>query len=203
MEPTTTDERLILECVQGGEAAWRAFLDLYSGIIHKTIYKTMTSLGVWTSYQSHNEDIYMEALRSLYVNLRKFKGDCSPKTWIIVCVRNLTINEIKKISRATRPEQGSAEVDDSIEDRETPRFDKTVETRQLIERMESRLREAVDDKGWLFYQLIFRGDLSNKEIAATLGVTEEVARVRKKRLRDRVQEILAELTSGREERAGP
>lgn len=203
MEPTTTDERLILECIQGDEAAWRAFLDLYSGIIHKTIYKTMTSLGVWVSYQSHNEDIYMEALRSLYENLSKFKGDCSPKTWIIVCVRNLTINEIKKISRATRPEKGSVEVDDSIEDRETPRFDKAVEARQLIERMEAKLREVLDERGWLFYQLIFRGDLNNKEIAATLGVSEEVARVRKKRLRDRVREILAELTPGQEERAGP
>ena len=203
MEPSATDKRLILECVRGDEAAWREFLELYSGIIHKTIYKTMTSLGVWTSYQPHNEDIYMEALRSLYENLRKFKGGCSAKTWVIVCVRNLTINEIKKLSRTTMPERGRTEVDDSIEDKETPRFDKAVETRQLIEHMEARLREGIDEKGWLFYQLIFRGDLSNTEIAATLGVSEEVVRVRKKRLRDRVQGILSGLTSGNGERAGP
>ena len=186
------DLDLVRRCVDRDEAAWAEFLDTFGPVIRATIYRTLTGFNFQFRDQDTFEDIYLENLRSLLENIGKFNGRSSLRTWLTVCVRNLTVNEIRKIARKNLPDSKVDNAENSqlsngkgLEDR--------LEARNLIEKIELRLFERISPKGKIFYELIFHSELSVDEIARTMKISKDGVRVWKKRLRDTIMEIYQEM----------
>ena len=185
---------MIQSCLDRDEEAWRQFLDRYRPIFYKTIYKTLTSMNLYHRYSSQVDDIYLECMRSILMNLEKFSGRCALRTWLIVCIRNFTYNEVRKLERKTVPDEVDTPIEDMpISDPEPPGQD--VEVGEVLRKMEERLSERLSDKGMIFYELIFRRDLAVDEISRTMKVSPEGVRVWKKRIRDTMKELYVDLTA--------
>ena len=185
---------MIQSCLDRDEEAWRQFLDRYRPIFYKTIYKTLTSMHLYHRYSNQVDDIYLECMRSILMNLGKFSGRCALRTWLIVCIRNFTYNEVRKLERKTVPDEVDTPIEDMpISDPEPPGQD--VEVGEVLRKMEERLSERLSDKGMIFYELIFRRDLAVDEISRTMKVSPEGVRVWKKRIRDTMKELYLDLTA--------
>jgi len=184
---------LIQGCIDRDEQAWVKFLDRYRPIFYKTIYKTLTSMHLYHRYNSQIDDIYLECMRSILMNLGKFSGRCALRTWLIVCIRNFTYNEVRKLERRNVPEEVDTPVEEMpLPDPEPPGQD--VEVNEVLHKIEEKLSERLTDKGMMFYQLIFKRDLAVNEIARVMKVSPEGVRIWKKRIRDIMKEFYTELT---------
>ena len=188
------DLDLVRRCIDRDEEAWRRFVEMFRPIFYKTIYKTLTSMNRYHQYSNQVDDIYLECFRSIIQNLEKFAGRSALRTWLIVCIRNFTYNEVRRLERKSVPDEVDTPVEDIPLSSPEPAGE-DVETEELLLKIEEGLTGRLSEKGMIFYELIFKRDLSVEEIGGTMKVSPEGVRVWKKRIRDSMKELYFELTA--------
>ncbi len=186
------DLRLARRCIEGEHTAWEEFVELYSGTVHKTVVCTLVRINLYSLYESHVEDIYAEAFRFLLENLKKFEGRSSLKTWLVVCVKNLTLHELRRLRRHVQSEEDLEAEEYRLSDPGEP-AEAAYARRDLIAKVEGSLFESLSPKGRIFYKLIFKKDLPVKEIQAMLDVSADVVRMWKMRITKMLREIYQDM----------
>ncbi len=132
-------------------------------------------------------DISQEAFLKLWRTLPKFRGNCSPKTWIMGIVRTVAIDFLRaKYKRTTLDEDTLFnKSDESIEANPTAAYEQKEReslVRLAIASLPPDLRETL-------YLREMEG-LSYREIAKVLGVREGTIKSRISRARDGVKDFL-------------
>ncbi|HUT31813.1 MAG TPA: RNA polymerase sigma factor [Sedimentisphaerales bacterium] len=134
------------------------------------------------------EDVVQNIFLAAFVGLKKFRGQCSLKTWLFT----ITINECRNyryrqmlrfrfFSRAgEKVSHLSAPADDMATKRET--FERV---RRAVKALPAKYREPV--------VLKYLQQLGSDEIARILGISEGTLQVRLSRARKKLKETLAEL----------
>lgn len=94
--PTRADDELLIRSAQQGDTA--AFEELV-----RQYDRAVLRLAVHlTGSQEDAQDIYQEAFLRAYVNLARFRFECSFYTWIYRIVSNLCIDHLRKKSLRNR-----------------------------------------------------------------------------------------------------
>lgn len=179
-------ERFIL-AAKGDEAAFSDIVREYEAVI----YRYALSL---CKNEEDAFDISQEAFLKLWKSLPRFKGDCSPKTWIMHIARNVAIDFLRTKSRErvlplyTDGKEGelTLEIPDDTADANPALAYEKKERAALVR---EALRSLPRDLAETLYLREFEG-FSYDEIARVLGVRVGTVKSRISRARDGVKEFL-------------
>jgi RNA polymerase sigma factor (sigma-70 family) len=135
----------------------------------------------WAPYQ--REDLLQEILLAIWKALPKFRGDCSERTFIFRIAQNRCLTHIWQRGR-------DAQISDDPPDLVDPRSNPEVQAIALRE--QNRLQDAIRSLPIAYRQVLTLTleDLSQAEIAAVLGITENNAAVRLNRARNALRKML-------------
>lgn len=141
-----------------------------------------------TKDEQLTQDLAQETFLKIYLNLHRFKGESSEKTWCIAIARNTYFSWKRKKSPVQVEEKYGADVAD---ERQIPeeiflQKEKNAMIRRTLFEMKEEQRQI----------LLLRDyeQLSYKEIGAVMGVSEIVVKSRIYRARASYRELYGKLT---------
>jgi len=165
--------------------------DLFHELIRpheRTVYLTAFSL---LRDEADAEDVAQEATLKAYRALATFRGASRFGTWLVSIVYNEARGRLRKKSRAiVESYEEQVEVSPALltDWKEIP--SEALERHELIQKIESAIKELP-----LTFREVFvlrdRDELAIEEIAKTLGITENLVKVRLHRARMMLQKCLA------------
>jgi RNA polymerase sigma-70 factor (ECF subfamily) len=141
----------------------------------------------YASGQADREDIYQEILIAIWTALPRFRGDSSERTWVYRIAHNIAISASVRRNRRKR-NLSSYALD--LDMQSASSFD--PEAASLEAERRRLLAEAVRRISGLDKQivLLYLEDLSNREIADVVGLSEGAVATRLSRARITLAEII-------------
>lgn len=141
----------------------------------------------YASGQADREDIYQEILIAIWTALPRFRGDSSERTWVYRIAHNIAISASVQRNRQKR-NQASYAFDLDLQ----PDGSFDPEAASLEAERRRLLAEAVRRISGLDKQivLLYLEDLSNREIAEVVGMSEGAVATRLSRVRVTLAEII-------------
>jgi RNA polymerase sigma-70 factor (ECF subfamily) len=176
---TEQEKNLIASCVKGEKAAWDAFVRQYSNLIYHTIKKTF-SLHHTEPRQDKVDDLFQEVFLSLvkddFAQLRRFRGDkgCTLASWLRMIAARRTIDQLRKFKPQTQ--QMTDACADSGAD-----LSEVISDRQLSESL-NRALEALTSREKIVIDLLFRQNLSARDVASFLHLSVGAVYTQKSRI---------------------
>ena len=183
MAKTLDDELLVEKFNRGDESAFDRIVEGYSADIAVLANRLL-------GWPGEVEDIVQDVFLAAFLGLKKFRCECSLKTWLFT----ITINKcrsfryrqmlyLKFFSRAAV----QASVAPAHVEGEPPIDDETFDkVRLAVQALPLKYREPV--------VLRYLQELSRDEITRILGISTSALQVRLSRARERLRHDLAELT---------
>jgi len=178
MAETIDDELLVGQFNRGDQSAFDRMVERYSTDVAALANRLL-------GWPGDVEDVTQEVFLSAFVGLKKFRCDCTLKTWLFT----ITINKCRsyrykrKLKRLLtigiemRPTP--AETDSSLMDEE-----QFARVRYALARLPAKYREPI--------VLRYLQELPTDEIARILGVSRNTLNVRLSRARERLRQQLTE-----------
>jgi len=141
----------------------------------------------YASGQADREDIYQEILIAIWTALPRFRGDSSERTWVYRIAHNIAISASVRCNRRKR-DLSSYSL--SLDMQTASSFD--PEAASLEAERRRLLAEAVRRISGLDKQivLLYLEDLSNREIADVVGLSEGAVATRLSRARFTLAQII-------------
>lgn len=164
---TANDEMLVLAAKSGEQSAFAELCHRHSRKVQRAIYPIVRDA-------SEAEDILQEAFLRAFVNLDRFEARSMFSTWVTRIAINSALMALRKrrSHRECSTEHGlddnmqeKRDVPDSTTDieRDYAQVECVTQLREAVTMLRPNLREVVDLK--------LSRELSNKEIAAALGIS--------------------------------
>lgn len=162
---------------------------MFESVMREYGQKTLQLVYLFVKDHSLAEDITQDVFLKAYKSLHAFRGDSDPKTWIY----RIAVNEAKKYLRSWSFRNIFSTLATAYEERigskasgdvEQEVFDK-IGKAEMVERVMSispAYREVIT--------LHYFEELSIKEIAYVLGVSDEVVRARLSRARKQLRKLM-------------
>lgn len=183
MAEKTDDELLVEKFSRGDESAFDRIVERYS-----------TDVGALANrllgWPGEVEDVSQDVFLAAYLGLKKFRGDCSLKSWLFT----ITINKCRSHRRrqmlrlriSWRPADGIPAL--SAHARRMNPIDAETfnRIRNAVAALPAKYREPV--------VLKYVEELETHEIARILGISQNALHVRLSRARERLKQKLTELT---------
>jgi len=182
MAETIDDECLVRQFNQGDNSAFDGIVKKYSADIAVLANRLL-------GWPGDVEDVVQDVFLAVFVGLKKFRCECSLKSWLFT----ITINKcrtyrykrmlrLKKFSKAAdkMPRSHSRAADGQLMDSET--FNRA---RHAVTALPAKYREPI--------VLRYLQQLSITESSRILGISENLLQVRLNRARKRLRRELAEL----------
>lgn len=162
--------------MESKEVKFTQLIEKNQGIIHKVC-------RIYTDKPEEHEDLFQEIVLQLWKSFESFKGDSKFSTWMYRVGLNTAITLIRKKNRTI----ATTSID------EQPYFD--IKSNEKDEEQEEKLRllyAAIKKLSEVERALVllYLEDLPYKEIADTLGISEVNARVKMKRTKDKLKEMM-------------
>ena len=96
------DRRLLNRCIEGAPGAWEDFVDRFIALITHVVTST-AELRLGTVSEQTRDDIVAEVFLKLvdkdFAVLRRFRGQSSLGTYLVVVVRRIAVRRLAKLSR--------------------------------------------------------------------------------------------------------
>jgi RNA polymerase sigma-70 factor, ECF subfamily len=96
------DRRLLSRCIEGAPGAWEDFVDRFIALITHVV-TSSAELRLGTFSEQTRDDIVAEVFLKLvdkdFAVLRRFRGQSSLGTYLVVVVRRIAIRRLVKLSR--------------------------------------------------------------------------------------------------------
>ena len=176
------DELLVERFRRGDESAFDRIVEQYSADVGALANRLL-------GWPGEVEDVAQDVLLAAFLGLKKFRCECSLKTWLFT----ITINKCRsyRYKRLLRLQQFSQAADKALlpsapaehkGPMETETFDRV---RSAIAVLPTRYREPV--------VLRYLQELPTDEIGRILGISQNALQVRLSRARKRLKQDLAEL----------
>lgn len=182
MAESIDDELLVEKFSRGDESAFVRIVEQYSADI-------ATLADRLLGWPGEVDDVMQEVFLAAYLGLKKFRCDCSLKTWLFT----ITINKChsyryKRLLRLRRFSQATdkASLPSSGEKHKRPMDTDTFHhVRRAVAALPAKYREPV--------VLRYLQELSTDQISRMLGITKNTLNVRLSRARKHLKRELAEL----------
>ena len=184
MAETINDELLIAQFSQSNESAFESIIELYSADVAALANRLL-------GWPSDVEDITQDVFFAAFLGLKKFRRNCSLKTWLFT----ITINKCRsyKYKRKLRKMRIIPIPRNDVEMRlpHAGAHSKLLEAetfehvRKAIATLPGKYREAV--------VLRYLQELPTEEISRILGISKNALQVRLSRARERLKQDLGEL----------
>ena len=184
-----SDEALMARVARGGQDAFEVLLDRYGDAVITFCYAFVRS-------REAAEDLAQETFLRVYRSAARYKPLAKFTTWLYRIAANLSINELKKgrLRRALSLDEpvgsnadGTRIVERLAGDARQPLTEAEIhEAHELVEKAIARLPE--DQRSTIV--LVEYHNLSYREIADILGVTVSAIKMRMKRARETLREML-------------
>lgn len=180
-------------------AAWNRIVDLYAPLVYS-----------WCRRQGLQEadalDIGQEVFRSMYVHLSAYRRDRSGDSfrgWLKAITRNKVYDARRRGRNQEMAGGGMAHLHaQPPADPPDPVDDDTSERKAVLRRAVELVREDVAPRTWVaFWQATIEGRPVH-EVAAELGVSENVVYLAKSRTVRRLRALYGELVEGLDDGAG-
>lgn len=171
------EERLLVVRAQRGDGqAFAAVVERYWDRLYRWLYHL-------THDQHTAEDLTQETFLKVYVHLDKFQAGSNLRAWVYRIAHNLFANQRRKASRSRQqfPEELADPTEGPVE--EILSREDMQQLARAVGRLPSEFRAA--------FLLRVEEDLSFRQIAETLGITEETARWRVFKARQKLLSVLA------------
>src|SRR6266481_5967535 len=166
------DSALIREAQQGNSAAFEELVRHYD----RAVLRLAVHL---TGSQEDGQDIYQEAFLRAYINLARFRFECSFYTWIYRIVTNLCLDHLRKkhsrgrdLTTAVSPDGEEEAVLDRMPDHR-PAFspERSLQGRELRESIVRALRQLSPRERMVFELKHYHG-IRLRTVAGILNTTE-------------------------------
>ncbi len=169
------DSMLIRRAQQGDTAAFEELVRLYD----RSVLRLAVHL---TGSQEDGQDIYQEAFLRAYINLARFRFECSFYTWIYRIVTNLCLDHLRKkhsrhsrgrdLTTAMSPDGEEEAVLDRMPDHR-PAFspERSLQGRELRESIVRALRQLSPRERMVFELKHYHG-MRLRTVAGILNTTE-------------------------------
>ncbi len=184
-----TDEALMARVARGGQDAFEVLLKRYGDAVVTFCYAFVRNREV-------AEDLGQETFLRVYRSAARYKPLAKFTTWLYRIAANLSINELKKgkLRRAVSLDEptgsdsdGTRIVERIASDARQPLTEAEIrEAHQLVEKAIEKLPE--DQRATIV--LVEHHNLSYREVADVLGVTVSAIKMRVKRARETLREML-------------
>ena len=184
MAETINDELLIEQFSQSNESAFESIIELYSADV-------ATLANRLLGWPSDVEDITQDVFLAAFLGLKKFRRDCSLKTWLFTITINkcrsykykLKLRKLRIIPIPTNDVgMRLPHADAHSKLLETETFERI---RRAVAALPSKYRETV--------VLRYLQELPTEEISRILGISKNTLQVRLNRARERLKQDLVEL----------
>lgn len=179
MAEISDDESLIKKFRQGDESVFERIVRQYSAEVAVLANRLL-------GWPGEVDDVTQDVFLAAYLGLKKFRCECSLKTWLFT----ITINKCRsyRYKRMLRRHQTIPR----LRLRMAPAADKRLVDSETVERI-SRAIKALPGRYREPIVLRYLQELPTAEICRILGVTENALQVRLTRARQRLRQALAEL----------
>jgi RNA polymerase sigma-70 factor (ECF subfamily) len=184
-----SDEALMARVARGGQDAFEVLLDRYGDAVVTFCYAFLRN-------REAAEDLGQETFLRVYRSAARYKPLAKFTTWLYRIAANLCINELKKgkIRKAISLDEpaggdpdGTRIVERIASDARQPLSEAELrEAHRLVEKAIERLPE--DQRATIV--LVEHHNLSYREIADVLGVTVSAIKMRVKRARETLRDML-------------
>ena len=187
-QPTTEMEWL--QAAAGGD--WQAFAELirmYEQPVFRLVYQLTRS-------HEDTEDIAQDAFIKAFEAIEQYDRRWPFRAWLFAIARNTAINWLKKRNRTVSLQQSASDEDDAVDrtDRvmdNQPGADRLEDSRRFQQALRAALDELPQQQAAAF-QLRHMEDMSMKEIALALNISESNAKVSLHRARNALRVALKE-----------
>jgi len=180
----TEDQLLVRECLTGSETAWSEFYSRFIGLMRTVVRKhgTLSPQDV--------EDVTQSAFLSLTTALTRYDSQQSLPRFVSLITERVLIDEYRKGKAAKRDcetealERSDCGEEAKIETSEDPELqDEQLERAELVSRLRNALK-TIEEKCRELLTLRYLDERSFKEIAESLGSTENTVTVQTRRCLD-------------------
>lgn len=171
-----TESELISGCRKGDTKAQRRLYDQYGP-------QLMGLCLRYTGLREDAEEVFHDTLMKVYTKINDFKGDSSLKTWINRVGINTCLDFLRKRKHALMVEHisdNALEIRDTDLDRE---ISMNAETAMLIMRQMPVNQQII-------INLYAIDEMSHREIAGQLGISEEASRSQYSRAKRTLTELV-------------
>jgi RNA polymerase sigma-70 factor (ECF subfamily) len=174
------DESLVRQFNDGDGAAFEKLAEKYAGEVSSLANRLQ-------GWGSEVEDVVQDVFLAALTGLKKFRFDCSVKTWLF----GITVNKCRsyKYRRMVRGRQMQRERERMAAEMKSNsgglEEDRRQEVRKVVRRLPVKYREAV--------VLKYLEGLSTKEITEVLGISEGAFHTRLSRAREELGKELANI----------
>ncbi len=182
MAETINDEFLVAQFNRSEESAFESIVERYTDDVASLANRLL-------GWPGDVEDITQEVFLAAFIGLKKFRCDCSLKTWLFTITinkcrsyRHKRLLRSRKFSMANRKASFSMNQGAYGELMDTETFERV---RHAISKLPAKYREAV--------VLRYLQELPNNEITRILEISKNTLQVRLNRARERLKQELAEL----------
>ncbi|OHB82851.1 MAG: hypothetical protein A2Z38_12725 [Planctomycetes bacterium RBG_19FT_COMBO_48_8] len=175
------DELLVEQFRRGDESAFERVVKRYSAEVAALVNRLL-------GWPGEVEDVTQEIFLAAFLGLKKFRCDCSLKSWLFT----ITINKCRtyRYKRWLRLRRFSKELDKvrlpSVCEDHVMDADQSSRVRRVVSELPAKYREPV--------VLWYLQELGIDEISRILGISKNTLHVRLSRARKRLETDLAELT---------
>lgn len=183
-----SDDRLLSEAKRGDRQAFAELCQRYRGILSQKIFRIVR-------HREDAEDVLQETFLSAHRHLDSFRGESRFSTWIMRIGINRSLMLLRK--RRTFSEVASEIVTDDGSGFETPEFrdpglnpEQRYIANQTLDKLRSALQQLPPHMRTVM-DLYCMKELSLKDAAAILGITEATAKSRMFRGRNRLRRSLS------------
>src|SRR5205823_10108176 len=170
--PRVDDSALIREAQQGNTAAFEELVRQYDrAVLRLTVHLTGS--------QEDGQDVYQEAFLRAYVNLARFRFECSFYTWIYRIASNLCLDHLRKRRFRSRelittnsPDGGEREILEYIADESAGASPERSLIRRVLREHIARALNNLSPRERMVFELKHYHGLQLKTVAGILSTTE-------------------------------
>jgi RNA polymerase sigma-70 factor (ECF subfamily) len=183
MAETIDDEYIVAQFNRGDESVFDTIVEQHSSDIAALANRLL-------GWSGDVEDVTQDIFLAAFLGLKKFRCDCSIKTWLFT----ITVNKCRSYrykrmlwKRRTSEVAGKA-IDTSVGTADKASIDNETfdRIRRAVQSLPAKYREAV--------VLRYLQELSAEQISLILGISKNALQVRLNRARARLRDDLGELT---------
>jgi RNA polymerase sigma-70 factor (ECF subfamily) len=159
----------------------QGFLDVLS--LHRNLINKV--VRIYTRDSEDSRDLFQEIVFQLWRSYRSFRGESNVTTWLYRVALNTAITALRKSKRKPEQEELKDEVIASMQSHQSP--DKSEQIQLLYLAIKS-LGEV--DRALV---MLYLEDLSYKEIADVLGLTEDNVGVKLNRIKSKLRVFIGQI----------
>jgi RNA polymerase sigma-70 factor (ECF subfamily) len=182
MAETIDDEHIVEQFNRGDESAFDRIVERYSSDIAALANRLL-------GWSGDVEDVTQDIFLAAFLGLKKFRCDCSIKTWLFTITVNKCRSYRYRLLRRRRITQAAdiaVPISEGATDNQPMKNEAFERVRRAVKALPVRYREPV--------VLKYLQELPTDQISRILGISKNTLQVRLNRARARLKEKLADLT---------